>query len=274
MPSHKLVRRRRRVAPTTIALSVAVTLVVGFLLAPLVVVVLSSITRAGYLSFPPQGFSLQWYKAIPQNPVFLSSFITSLKLGIATTLITVVAGLLAAYGMYRYPSRLNRSLEQLFLSPLMLPAVVLGIGLLFALSASGWQGTFVGVLLAHVIVAAPFVVRASLSGLRSMDPRLEEASRSLGAGPVRTFLRVVVPTVAGSVASGAIFAFVISFDEAVVTLFLVGPHLSTLPVTIFTYLQYSSDPTIAAVSTILILFCVILVAGMMRLTRSSEEHTR
>ncbi len=266
--------RRKKVAPSTIVLSIAVVLIALFILAPLIVVAVSSFTSAGYLTFPPQGFSFKWYGAIMQNPKFVSSFLTSAKLGVATMVISVVSGLLAAYAMHNYPSRLGRALEQVFLSPLMLPAVVLGLGLLFALSASGWLGTFLGALLAHVVIASPFVVRSCLAGLRSMDPRLEEASRSLGAGPVRTFMRVVVPAVGGSVASGAIFAFVISFDEAVVTLFLTGPHFSTLPVTIFTYVQYSNDPTVAAVSTVLIVFCVVLVWLMMRLSRSSARSAR
>jgi putative spermidine/putrescine transport system permease protein len=266
----RLQTRHRATPPSTVALWVAVPVIVGFILAPLAVVAASSVTATGYLAFPPEGFSLEWYAAIPSNTQFVESFVTSIQLAGWTVLISVVCGVLAAYAISRYPGRLTGVLAQLFLSPLMLPAVVFGLGFLFVLSASGWQGTFMGGLLAHVIVASPFVVRSSLAGFRSMDPRLEEASRSLGAGPVRTFLTVVLPTVAGSVLSGAIFAFVISFDEAVVTLFLVGPDFETLPVTIFTYLQYSNDPTVAAVSTVLIGVCALLVATVMRLTRGRD----
>jgi putative spermidine/putrescine transport system permease protein len=157
------------------------------------------------------------------------------------------------------PGRFTAALEQIFLSPLLLPAAVLGLGLLQVLSLSGWRGYFLGGLLAHVIVASPFVVRACLSGLRQLDPKIVEASQSLGAGSVRTFLRVVVPSITPSIASGAIFAFVISFDEAVVTLFLVGPNFETLPVNIFTYVQYSNDPSVAAISTIILVICAVLV---------------
>lgn len=262
--------RRRRTSSSTIALWVVVPLVVCFIIAPLGVVAASSVTETGYLTFPPQGFSLKWYPAILDNEQFVESFVTSVQLAVCTVVFSVVCGVLASYAISRYPGRLTRFLEQLFLSPLMLPAVVFGIGFLFVLSASGWQGTLGGAVLAHTIVAAPFVVRSSLAGFRDMDPWLEEASRSLGAGPVRTFLTVVLPTVAGSVISGAIFAFVISFDEAVVTLFLVGPDFETLPVTIFTYMQYSNDPTVAAVSTVLIAVCAVLVATVMRLTRGRD----
>lgn len=259
-------------SPSAVALWVFVALVVAFILAPLVVVVASSLTTTGYLTFPPQGITFKWYPAILDNPKFMESFVTSMKLAVCAVAVSVSTGVLASYAINRYRSRTASALEQVFLSPLMLPAVVFGLGLLFLLSASGWRGSFMGGLLAHVIVASPFVVRASLAGFRAMDPRLEEASRSLGAGPVRTFFTVTLPTVAGSVASGAIFAFVISFDEAVVTLFLIGPDFETLPVTIFTYVQYSNDPTVAAVSAVLVVFCALLVGAVMRVTGDRDDR--
>jgi putative spermidine/putrescine transport system permease protein len=249
-----------------------VALIVAFILAPLVVVFASSLTTTGYLTFPPQGVTLEWYAAILDNAKFIDSFLTSLRLALSVVVVSVSAGVLAAYAIHRYPSRTARVLEQVFLSPLMLPPVVLGLGLLFVLSASEFRGSFTGGLLAHVIVAAPFVIRSALAGFQAMDPRLEEASRALGAGPVRTFFAVTVPTVAGSVASGAIFAFVISFDEAVVTLFLIGPDFETLPVTIFTYVQYSNEPTVAAVSAVLVLFSAVLVGAVMRLSGDRDDR--
>jgi putative spermidine/putrescine transport system permease protein len=243
-----------------------VLLIVLFILAPLIVVFASSLTNSGYLSFPPQGLSTRWYSAIPDNPKFIDSFVTSLELAVACVSVSVLVGVPAAYAIVRYPSRVTSVLEQVFLSPLMLPAVVFGLGFLFVLSAAGWRGTFLGALLAHVIIASPFVIRSTLPGLRDMDSRLEEASRSLGAGPLRTFFRVILPSILGSVIAGAVFAFIISFDEAVVTLFLVGPNFETLPVTIFTYVQYSNDPTVAAVSSVLVVFGVAVVAAVMRLT--------
>jgi putative spermidine/putrescine transport system permease protein len=263
---------RVRVNPTLAVLWGFVALVVAFILAPLLVVIASSLTTTGYLAFPPEGLTLKWYPAILDNPTFTSSFITSIELAACVVAVSVPAGVLASYAINRSRSRTAHVLEQVFLSPLMLPAVVFGLGLLFVLSASGWRGSFLGGLLAHVIVASPFVIRASLAGFRAMDPQLEEASRSLGAGPIRTFFTVTLPTVAGSVASGAIFAFVISFDEAVVTLFLIGPDFETLPVTIFTYVQYSNDPTVAAVSAVLVVASALLVGTVMRLTGGSDER--
>lgn len=263
--------RTRHWPSAAVALWTVVGLTIIFILAPLLVVVASSLTSTGYLTFPPEGISFEWYTALLDNEDFIAAFFTSLRLAVFVTLISVTTGVLASYAISRHPGRFSNLLEQVFLSPLMLPAVIFGLGLLFVLSASGWNGTFSGGLLAHSIIASPFVVRSSLAGFRAMDTSLEDAARSLGAGPLRSFLTVTLPAVTGSVASGAVFAFVISFDEAVVTLFLVGPDFETLPVSIFTYVQYSNDPTVAAASSVLVLIGAVMVGAVMRLTRGRDE---
>lgn len=250
----------------------AVALIGLFAVAPLVVVAASAVTSTGYLVFPPQGFSLEWFAKAFENSSFVGGLVTSLMLGIAATIICVVTGTLAAYAIVRMPNRFTAMLEQVFLSPLMLPAIVLGLGLMIVLSLSGWRGYFEGGLLAHVIVASPFVIRSVLAGLRQLDGRMIEAAQSLGAGPARTFFRVVLPSIAPSIVSGAIFAFVISFDEAVVTLLLVGPQFETLPVTIFTHVQYSNDPSVAAISTVIVLFCALLVGVMTKFTGGKDDR--
>lgn len=269
-PERAALRRHRPL--TGILFWAAVTAIAVFVLAPLLVVAASAVTSTGYLTFPPQGFSLEWFGAAFRNSSFIDGLVTSVRLGLLATAICVVCGTLAAYAIARVPGRLTAWLEQVFLSPLLLPSAVLGLGLLQVLSLSGWRGYFLGGLLAHVIVASPFVVRAVLAGLRQMDPRIVEASQSLGAGPIRTFLTVVLPSIGPSIASGAVFAFVISFDEAVVTLFLVGPQFETLPVTIFTYVQYSNDPSVAAISTVIVIFCAVLVGIMNKLQGGKSER--
>ncbi|WP_340537927.1 ABC transporter permease [Nocardioides sp. GXZ039] len=265
-------RKRRPFSTGSVVMGVVVTLICLFIAAPLVVVALASVTETGYLTFPPQGFSMRWYQQILDTPGFVDAFVTSLQLAAVTTVISVLICVPAAYAINRYSSRTTRSLEQVFLSPLILPAVVLGLGLLFVLSRTGWSGTFEGGVLAHVIIASPFVIRAVLAGMRRIDPRLEEASRSLGAGPLRTFFRVVVPSIGGSIVSGAVFAFVVSFDEAVVTLFITGPDFVTLPVAIFTYVQYSADPTVAAASTVLVAMSLVMVCLVMWLGSGEERR--
>jgi putative spermidine/putrescine transport system permease protein len=230
-----------------------------YLAAPIVVVVLTSFTSTGYLVFPPRGFSLAWYQNIARNPEFVGGFITSVELAVAVVVIACPVAIPAAIAIVRRPGRLMRLLEQVFLSPIVLPAVVLGVAYLALLQRHGLLGTFSGALLAHVVLATPFVIRSVGDGLATMNPSLEEAANSLGAGPLRTFFWVTFPLIQDSLLAGAIFAFIISFDEAVVTLFLVGPHFATLPVRIFTYMQYSDDPTVAAVSTVLIGISMLFV---------------
>jgi putative spermidine/putrescine transport system permease protein len=263
--------RRKPIPPrgrraSTILLWLVTAMIVLFIVAPLVVVVLSSFTAKGYLNFPPQGFSLKWYAEAFSNTSFTESLFTSVLLGVSTTAISVLCGVPAAFGISRIRGRIGFALEQLFLSPLTLPAVVLGLGALFVLTSFGYNGTFSGGLLAHVIVASPFVVRSALAGLQSLDGRVEDAARSLGAGPIRSFFDVILPSLSGSIASGAIFAFVISFDEAVVTLFLTSSQFETLPVTIFSYVQYSNDPSVAAISSVLVLISVVIVFLSTRLS--------
>lgn len=234
-----------------------------YLIAPIVVVVITSFTSTGYLVFPPRGFSLRWYANIGKNPEFIEGFVTSLALAACTVAIVCVTGIAAAIGLHRSSGFLGRALAQLFLSPLVLPAVVFGVGYLVVLQRAGYLGTFAGALLAHCILTTPFLVRSVGAGLAELDPVYQDAAGSLGADPLRTFWHVTLPLIRSSVLVGAILAFIVSFDEAVVTLFLVGPHFNTLPVRIFTYIQYSDDPTIAAISTALIvisMFALFLVS--------------
>jgi putative spermidine/putrescine transport system permease protein len=251
---------------SSIALGLVVAVVVAYLLAPILVVAASSLTSKGYLQFPPQGLSLRWYTKIADDRDFIDAFLTSLELALATAIVALLTAVPAALAINRQPNAVTRSIEQLFLSPLVLPAVVFGVAFLVVLTSAGYAGTFQGALLAHVILTTPFVMRSVLTGLGHLDPRLAEASQSLGAGPLRTFLRVTLPSIRTSVLTGAIFAFIISFDEAVVTLFLVGPNFHTLPVAIFTYVQYSNDPTVAALSTVLVLLSGGLLLLLSRLT--------
>lgn len=262
---------RKRPTGTSAFFWTANVLIVLFIVAPLLVVAASAVTSTGYLIFPPQGFSLRWFGEAFANRGFVDGLVTSVILALCATAICVVTGVLAAYAIVRVPGRLTAALEQIFLSPLLLPAAVLGLGLLQVLSLSGWRGYFLGGLLAHVVVASPFVIRSVIAGLRQLDPKVIEASTSLGASPVRTFFRIVVPSVLPSIVSGAIFAFVISFDEAVVTLFLVGPNFETLPVNIYTYVQYSNDPSVAAISTIILAICAVLVGFMNKVQGGRDD---
>lgn len=221
-------------------------------LAPLIVVVLSSFTDRGYLSFPPHGFSLQWYGKIGDNPGFVTGLQTSLELAIMATLLVLVLGTPAAISIVGNRGRLTSALESFFLSPLLFPSVVFGLAYLALLSHAGGVPTFYAALIVHCVLITPYYIRNAITGLREMDASVIEASQSLGANYVRTLLRVTFPAIRGSVIAGCIFAFIISFDEPVVSLFLADVDFAPLPVAIFGYMQYSNDPTIAALASCLI----------------------
>jgi putative spermidine/putrescine transport system permease protein len=228
-----------------------------FLLLPIVAVIGSSVTDTNYPTFPPQGFSLRWYMAVFQEPAFTDAMQRSLWLALASSLTAGVLGTLSAVGLSR-AGRNAKLLTTLILSPILFPTVVLGLALLIFFTKLGLQGTFVGLVIAHSVLTTPFVVRLALSSLADFDISLEEAARNLGASPLRTFFQITLPLIAPGVIAGVLFAFILSFDELVVTLFLIGPEMQTLPIRIYTFLEYDSKPTISAVATLVILAWLIV----------------
>lgn len=234
-------------------------LVYLLMLAPILVVIPVSFSEREYLVFPPQGFSLRWYANFFATRELADSLWLSLRLAAWTTAISTVLGTTAALGLvrYRYPGR--RVLRELFLAPIVMPRLVLGIAFLMFVSRTVFSGTFGGLLIAHVVVAFPYVIRTVAASLSGLDRALEEAGASLGAAPLTVFRTITLPLLKPGIMAGAIFAYVTSFDELVMTLFLAGPRLTTLPVQIFTYLEYTSDPTIAAISVVLVAITVAAV---------------
>jgi putative spermidine/putrescine transport system permease protein len=234
-------------------------LVYLLMLAPILVVIPVSFSERAYLVFPPQGFSLRWYANFFATRELAASLWLSLHLAGWTTAISTVLGTTAALGLvrYRYPGR--RLLRELFLTPIVMPRLVLGIAFLMFLSRTIFSGGFVGLLVAHVVVAFPYVIRTVSASLVGLDRALEEAGASLGAAPLTVFRTITLPLLKPGILAGAIFAYVTSFDELVMTLFLAGPRLTTLPVQIFNYLEYTSDPTIAAISVVLVAITVVAV---------------
>jgi putative spermidine/putrescine transport system permease protein len=230
-----------------------------FILAPILVVIPVSFSATQYLVFPPRGLSLRWYVNFFTTPELVDALWLSLRVAVWATAISTVIGTLAALALtrYRFPGR--GALRELILAPIVIPRLVLGIALLIFLSRTFLSGDFGGLLVAHVLVAFPYVVRTVSASLFGFDRTLEEAGASLGAAPLTVFRTVVLPLLKPGIAAGAIFAFVTSFDELVMTLFLAGPRTTTLPVKIFNYIEYTSDPTIAAISVILIAITAIAV---------------
>jgi putative spermidine/putrescine transport system permease protein len=233
-------------------------LIVLFLLAPIVVVVATAFTTANYPVFPPEGFTLHWFERFLGMSEFTDAIRLSTALALASTAVSMVLGTFAALALVRWRIPGRTAISALMLSPILFPAIVLGLALLVFYHRIGLAGSFVGLVTAHSLLTTPFVIRLVSASLADFDPAVEEAARNLGAGWWRTFLQVTLPLIRPGVLAGALFAFIISFDELVITLFLAGPGLETLPIRIFTYVEYSSDPTISAISTALIVAWMLI----------------
>lgn len=236
-----------------------IVLLYTFLLAPILVVLVISFDDQPYLRFPPQGFSLQWYAQLASNTAFLAGFRVSAIVGVVVAALATVVGVPAAIALHRHRFKGSGAVTGLFVAPLMVPTITLGLALLLVLTPFGLTGTYPGLVLAHLGITVPYVVRTTMMSLLTVDTSCEEAARILGANPARTFLRVTLPLVRPGVLAGAVIAFLISFDEAVISLFVVGSGTTTLPVEIFRYVQYRTDPQVAALSVVLIAISVALV---------------
>jgi putative spermidine/putrescine transport system permease protein len=224
------------------------TLFVIFMLAPIVVVCLVAFTPEGYLSLPTNGFSLRWFRAIADYPEFVHAFWISLGLGALSSFVALLFAVPAALAIARYKFRGRDALAALFLSPLMIPHVVLGIAFLRFFTSIGMGGTFPALITAHVIVVFPFALRLTLAATTGMDRSVEMAAISLGAGGWTLFRRVTLPLILPGVISGWALAFIQSFDDLTMTVFLAAPGTETLPVRMFLYVQDNIDPLVTSVS--------------------------
>nr|WP_272213773.1 ABC transporter permease [Marinicella sp. W31]MDC2879724.1 ABC transporter permease [Marinicella sp. W31] len=242
-----------------IANYVFIALIVVLMLAPLVVVVGTSFSANQFISFPPKGFSLEWYRKVLSSNAYLGSAGLSLAIALMVTVSSVVIGGAAAIAIHRRELPKSELLSALFLSPLILPTIIYAIGLLMFWSATFGRVSFVTLWIGHTAITLPYVVRTTLAVLTESDPFIEEAARTMGAGRLQRLFFVVLPQCRPGLAAGAFFAFNISFDEAVLSLFLRTPDLTTLPVQIYGQLEFSPDPSVAAVSTIMIALTVLLI---------------
>jgi putative spermidine/putrescine transport system permease protein len=226
---------------------------------PFLVIIPSSFTAAGYLSFPPEGFSWQWYAKILDRPEFIESFWFSLQLAAITAVLATLIGTLAAFALSKYKFRGSGVINSLLLSPLTVPSLIIGIAALLFFTRIGIAGTFTGLLLAHTLISIPYVVRLVLTGLSTFDYTLEKAGYMLGARPLRVFWDVTLPLLRPAIVSGMIFSFLTSFDNVTVSLFLVAPDTTTLPLAIFTYMQETLDPLVASISAVVILLSLVFI---------------
>ncbi len=236
------------------------TLFVAFMLAPLVVVMWMSLTPSNLLSLPTTSFSLRWFWAILRHSQFIDAFWFSILLGVLSASLAMVLAVPAALALarHRFPGR--DGFVALFLSPLIIPHVVLGVAFLRFFTQIGTTGTFIGLLGAHVLVIFPYGLRLVLAALTTSDPAIERAAISLGASQWTVFRRVLFPLMIPGVAGGWVISFIQSFDEVTMTVFVATPSSMTLPVRMYHYIEESIDPLVASVSTVVILLTFLLMA--------------
>jgi putative spermidine/putrescine transport system permease protein len=247
----------------------------ALLLSPVIVVAAVSFSAGQFLSFPPPGLSTRWYAALFANAEIMSALATSVLLAAIVAALALLLALPAAYAVARLTFPGRRALSDLIAAPLLLPTLVLGLALLLALQPLKLVATWPGLVLAHLTLAVPFAVRILTTAIAAVPAELEAAARTLGASPLSAALRVTLPLSApGMLAAGAL-CFLISFDETVISLFLVGPRLTTLPVELFRYTESRTDPLVAALSMLLIgvaLAIVLLVDRAAGLTRTLSRE--
>lgn len=230
-----------------------------FLLSPLFIIAILSFNSGSSLNLPLEGFSLRWYGELLSNGPLMDGFRVSLVVGVIIAVVDLFIGVSVAFVIDRFDFPGRSALSGLFLAPLMVPTVVLGLALLLVLSPLFLTGTYLGIAIAHFAVTVPYVVRTTLINLQTADTACEEAARVLGAGPFTVFRRVTLPIIMPGVLAGAVMAFIISFDEAVISLFVASSGRVTLPVEMFRYVEFRADPLVAALSFILILLALAAV---------------
>lgn len=250
-----------RIGALRVALSGIAALVGAFLLLPVVVIVLLSFGSSRYLQFPPPAWTLHWYSDLFDDPDWLASFLTSAEIAVVVAIVATVLGLMASFGLTRGRFRGKEMLRAMFLTPMVMPVVVFAVALYALFLRLQLNGTFLGFVIAHTIIALPFAIISISNSLEGFDKSIEDAAVLCGASPLEAKLRVTLPAIKAGMFGAAIFSFLASWDEVVVAIFMSSPDLQTLPVRIFTTLRQDLSPVIAAVSTILVALTVLLMVA-------------
>ncbi|MEP4546155.1 MAG: ABC transporter permease [Saccharospirillum sp.] len=253
-------------------------LIFFFLIAPILIMVPLSFNVEPYftytremLTFNPDGFSLRWYQDLFSSESWMTSIQNSLIIGIASTLIATFLGTLAALGLSRSEMPFKGLVMGLLISPMIVPLIISAAGMFFFYSSVGLANTLPGVILAHAALGTPFVVITVTATLVGFDHSLTRASASLGAGAGRTFFKIQMPLILPGVISGGLFAFITSFDEIVIVLFLAGVEQRTIPREMWSGIREQISPTILAVASILVAFSILLLTTVEVLRRRSER---
>lgn len=242
-----------------------------FLVLPLFVILPLSFSSATYLTFPPPGFSLQWYKSYFFSEQWRSATFFSFQVGLVVAVLATVLGTLAAFGLVRGQFRFKRLLNAFLISPMIVPVIITAIAVYHLYAKLHLIGTALGMVLAHTVLAVPLVIITVSATLKGFDRNLEYAARTLGAGPLRTFFRVVLPIIRPGIISGALLAFITSFDEVVIAIFVAGSSAVTLPKQMWDGIRNEINPTVAAVSALLMTMSILVILALTVLARQAQR---
>lgn len=258
--------RRERPVPLIMRALAMVSLVL--LLAPVVVVILAGLNAGDHLTFPPKGLSLRWVVAFFQSDAFLPAYLFSLVLAVCTMFFSTTLGTTIALVLARNEFPGKQMARAFFMAPLMLPGIVLGLALyLFYLSSGlGLIRTMPGLVIGHVLVTCPYVIGTVNASLVGFDKSFEEAARSLGAGPIKTFRAITLPIISPGIIAGSVFSFIVSFGQFDISLFLTPPDYNPLPIALYSSLRYTFEPTAAAAGIFAIFLVVVSMLITARLT--------
>jgi putative spermidine/putrescine transport system permease protein len=249
----------------SLGLRTVTALMMLFILAPLAVAIAMSVSDTRFVSFPPKGFTLDWYGKVLADPDFRSSLSYSLWLAAGATIGALLLGMPAAFALIRFQVKGAALVRSLLLSPLVFPVLITGLALLQLFSVMGWRVVWQNLLVAHILVTAPYVVRTVSASLILADVTLEEAARTLGANRWRVFTRITLPQIAPGVVAGALFAFMISFDNFPVSMWLADAANDPMPMLIFRRAASIFDPSVSAMSTLMVGLAIVVVLVIERL---------
>lgn len=246
-------------------------LVLFFLMVPILAIIPLSFNSGTFLTYPLDGLSLRWYHEFINSVQWTRALKNSFIIGLSSAALATILGTMAALGLTRANFRGKGLVMAILLSPMIVPVVITAVGFYFFFAPLGLTASYTGLIMAHTALGTPFVVITVSATLQGFDVSLARAAASLGANPVVTFFRVILPLIAPGVFSGTLFAFATSFDEVVVVLMVAGPEQRTLPREMFSGLRENISPTITAVATIMILVSVVMLASLELLRRRNER---
>lgn len=240
-------------------LNIFVTLVYLFLFAPLFIILLTAFGPDEVVTFPPRGFSLRWFDRVFASGTFTRTFIMSLQISFIATFIALLVGIPIAYAMSRYDFKGKEVIKGFFFSPVLIPGIVFGFSLFNFIIVKLRFPIYQSLIIGHTIVVLPYIIRVIGSSLENFDYSIEEAATSLGSSQLNTFFKIVLPNISSGVVAAFMLAFINSFNSVPVSIFITGPGISTLPISMMNYVEYYYDPTVSALSVILMIMTIFIM---------------